>query len=278
MIPPEQPAATGVIYETVRAPEEYARAYNELMAEPTNRLRVRSVVGILKHLVGPVRRVVDVASGGGAYVSAARAIVGGSPRFFAADRQFACVGGYRINHPWTAGALADVTNLPFRPESFDVAMCLDIIEHLDDDVAFLSGVGQLLRPGGWIVVSTHNSRSLTHVIGLMTSALQSKRWLGWDPTHVRFYNEASLREKLTAAGFDVVAFNGTYFLPFHLPARLASWPLERLGLTGVARAVYRLVHAPAYALNYPLELLSGAPLLRSCGWGIVALARRMPNS
>jgi 2-polyprenyl-6-hydroxyphenyl methylase/3-demethylubiquinone-9 3-methyltransferase len=267
-------ATPGVIYETVRAPEEYIRAYNELMSEPTNRLRVRAVTDILRHIDSPVHRVVDVASGGGAYVDAARAAIPGQPRFFAADRQFACVGGYRINHPWTAGALADVTKLPFRSESFDVAMCLDIIEHLDDDVAFLRDVGRLIRPGGWVVVSTHNSRSLTHVFGLATSALRGRRWLGWDPTHVRFYDEHSLRTKLTAAGFEPVAFNGTYYLPFHLPARAASWPLERLGLKSVARAVYKLVRAPFYALNYPFEKWSGTPMLCAFGWGIVVLARR----
>lgn len=269
-----QAVVPGVIYETVRAPEQYVRAYNALMAQPTNRLRVRAVADILRHIDSPARRVIDVASGGGAYADVARATIPGRPRFFAADRQFACVGGYRINHPWTAGALADVTALPFRPGSFDVAMCLDIIEHLDDDVAFLRGVGQLIRPGGWIVVSTHNSRSLTHAIGLATSALQGKRWLGWDPTHVRFYNERSLRAKLGAAGFELAAIKGTYYLPFHLPARLASWPFERLGLERAARAVYNVVHAPAYALNYPFEKWSGTRLLRGSGWGIVALARK----
>lgn len=265
---------TGVLYETVRAPEQYVRAYNELMAQPTNRLRVRAVAGILRHVTGPVHRIVDVASGGGAYVEAVRSALGGSPRFFSADRQFACVGGYRINHPSTAGALADVTALPFLPGAFDLALCLDIIEHLDDDVAFLRGVGRLIRPGGWIVVSTHNSRSLQHLLGLATSAVQGKRWLGWDPTHVRFYNAASLRAKLNAAGFETPAFGGTYYLPFHLPARVASWPLERLGWRAAARLVYDVVSAPFYAMNYPLEVLSASPPVRTLGWGIVALARR----
>ena len=233
------------------------------------------MANVLRHVRGPVNRVVDVACGGGAYVDAVRAALGGSrPRFFAADRQFACVGGYRINHSSIAGTLGDVTALPFKPGIFDLALCLDIIEHLDDDAAFLRGVGRLIRPGGWIVVSTHNSRSLQHIIGLATSAVQGRRWLGWDPTHVRFYNAASLRERLAAAGFETLAFAGTYFLPFHLPARIASWPLERLGLKGVSRLLYDVVQAPFYAMNYPLEILSAATPARTLGWGIVALARK----
>ena len=267
-------AAPGVIYETERVPAEYVRAYNALMAQPTNRLRVRAVADILGRIDEPVKRVLDIACGGGAYVNSARAALAGDPRFFAMDRQFACVGGYRLNHPEAAGALADVTALPVRNGAFDLGMCLDIIEHLDDDVGFLRDVGTLLRSRGWIVVSTHNSRSLEHVIGLSQSALRGKRWLGWDPTHIRFYNERSLREKLAAAGFEPVAFDGTYYVPFHLPARLASWPLERIGLRRASRFVYDVLTVPGYALNAPFEWLSGSTPLRAWGWGIVALARK----
>jgi 2-polyprenyl-6-hydroxyphenyl methylase/3-demethylubiquinone-9 3-methyltransferase len=266
---------TGVLYETVRAPEKYVKAYNELMALPTNRLRIRTVADTLRRIDEPIARVIDIASGGGAYVDSARAALRGQPRFFATDRQFACVGGYRLNHPDAEGALADVSALPFRSGSFDLAMCLDIIEHLDDDVGFLRDVGGLIRSRGWLLLSTHNSSSLQHVAGLTTSAIQGKRWLGWDPTHVRFYNARVLRQKLASAGFEVVAFDGTYFLPFHLPARLVSWPLERAGFARAARVAHRVLEAPGYWVNLLFENLSRKAPLHSLGWGIVALARRV---
>ena len=45
---------TGVLYETVRAPEKYVKAYNELMALPTNRLRIRTVGDTLRRIDEPV--------------------------------------------------------------------------------------------------------------------------------------------------------------------------------------------------------------------------------
>jgi 2-polyprenyl-6-hydroxyphenyl methylase/3-demethylubiquinone-9 3-methyltransferase len=269
------PRETGVLYETVRAPEKYVQAYNELMAQPTNRLRIRAVAETLLSVDDPIARVIDIASGGGAYVESARAALRGRPRFFAADRQFACVGGYRLNHPETAGALADVTALPFRSGSFDLAMCLDIIEHLDDDEGFLRDVGRLIRPRGWLLLSTHNSSSLQHLTGLASSAIQGKRWLGWDPTHVRFYNARTLKQKLASAGFETVALDGTYYLPFHLPARLVSWPLERLGLRRTARIAHRIFQAPGYWANLLAENVSHKAPFHSLGWGIVVLARRL---
>jgi 2-polyprenyl-3-methyl-5-hydroxy-6-metoxy-1,4-benzoquinol methylase len=263
-----------VLYESITSPAEYVAAYNSLMEEPSNRLRVGAVVDILARIGPGVRRVIDVACGGGAYTARARTVLGGSVRFSPVDRQTACAAGYRLNHPDAAPTVADVTALPFRPGTFDLALCLDIIEHLDDDVDFLRGIHRLLVPGGWVVVSTHNSRSLEHVIGLTRAAITGSTWRGWDPTHVRFYNARSLRRVLTDAGFNLVALDGTYYWPFHFPARLASWPLQRLGFASLARAVYRGVAAPGYVVNAALEAISPLPGVRSIGWGIIALARR----
>src|SRR5438094_284545 len=88
-----KPARRPVIYEAVRAPEAYVRAYNRLMGDPTNQLRIKAVSRILRRIDEPVRRVADIASGGGAYVRAALDVLKPAPRFFATDRQFACVRG-----------------------------------------------------------------------------------------------------------------------------------------------------------------------------------------
>jgi 2-polyprenyl-3-methyl-5-hydroxy-6-metoxy-1,4-benzoquinol methylase len=268
-------ASSGVIYETVQDPAAYADAYNTLMREPTNRLRVAAVVETAAAIGGPVRRVLDVASGGGAYTTPlARTLGIQESAFVPVDRQFACVAGYRLNHPAANPALANVTSLPFRAGSFDLAVCLDIVEHLDDDAAFLRNVAATVRPGGWVLLSTHNSSSLEHLIGLATSAIRGTTWRGWDPTHVRFYNAPSLGALAAAADLDVVAMNGTYYIPFHFPARLVSWPLGRLGFPRLERAVYQIAAVPGRMLNAAFEAVSHAPLLAGLGFGIVMLARK----
>ncbi|MGE0444237.1 MAG: class I SAM-dependent methyltransferase [Vicinamibacterales bacterium] len=247
------------------------------MAEPTNRLRVAAVVRALRPVTGPINRVIDIACGGGAYRTAvARALRLERTRFVPVDRQYACTGGYRLNHPDATPTLADVTRLPFASGAFDLALCLDIVEHLDDDAAFVRDVAQLVRPGGWVLLSTQNSRSLEHVIGLSTAALRGRRWTGWDPTHVRFYDAPALRRLVSEAGLETVTFSGTYFVPFHLPARLVSWPLERLGLRRAAALAHRIVQWPFYALNGWFERRA-ATAVATCGFGIVVLARKPPS-
>jgi SAM-dependent methyltransferase len=60
--------------------------------------------------------------------------------------------GYR------SAAFAQTTGerLPFRAGSFDTIIAFEVIEHLQDDLGFLSELKRLLRPGGVVAVSTPN--------------------------------------------------------------------------------------------------------------------------
>jgi SAM-dependent methyltransferase len=78
--------------------------------------------------------------------------------------------------------------LPFRAESFDVVMALDLLEHLDDDIGGAREVARVLRPGGHFVVF-----------------VPAYQWL-WGPQddvshHRRRYTPHSIRQVLRAGGF-----------------------------------------------------------------------------
>jgi SAM-dependent methyltransferase len=47
--------------------------------------------------------------------------------------------------------------LPFAPASFDVAVTLQVVEHVTDPRAFVSEVVSLIRPGGVVVVATEDA-------------------------------------------------------------------------------------------------------------------------
>ena len=43
---------------------------------------------------------------------------------------------------------SDLTALPFRSDALDAIVCLDVLEHVDDDGAALGEIARILRPGG----------------------------------------------------------------------------------------------------------------------------------
>ena len=105
--------------------------------------------------------------------------------------------------------LAKAEELPFKKASFDLITCLDLLEHLEDDEGFLRECQRILKPGGFLLISTPAYQWLfsSHDIAL---------------GHKRRYSKKELKNKLEQAGFKIeilAHFFGAVF-PFLLPLRL----------------------------------------------------------
>jgi SAM-dependent methyltransferase len=101
---------------------------------------------------------------------------------------------------------AGLEALPLEDASFDVVTCLDVIEHLDDDVGALRELVRVTRPGGSLVV---------------TVPAYPRLWSSHDEVnhHRRRYTRRSLRGAALAAGWTVArlsAFNSLLLPPIAL--------------------------------------------------------------
>lgn len=85
---------------------------------------------------------------------------------------------------------ADATRLPLAPDSLDLVVAFDVLEHLDDDKAAARGVFEALRPGGTFLVAV---------------PCDPKLWSAHDVAvgHVRRYTRPELVDLLEGAGFRV---------------------------------------------------------------------------
>jgi 2-polyprenyl-6-hydroxyphenyl methylase/3-demethylubiquinone-9 3-methyltransferase len=101
---------------------------------------------------------------------------------------------------------------------FDVVIAKDVIEHIEDDEAFLADLAACCRKDGQLLLSTHNRWSLTWLLegAYHRLWLGERAWLGWDPTHVRFYSPRSLRRVLVRAGFRAGRWSGVYIVPYDI--------------------------------------------------------------
>jgi SAM-dependent methyltransferase len=100
----------------------------------------------------------------------------------------------------------DALDSPFDA-AFDVAGAFDVLEHIEDDAGALRGIHRALRPGGLVMITVPQHRSL---------------WSAQDDIafHVRRYAAGELRTKLDDAGFDVV--RSTSFVTLLLPLLVVS--------------------------------------------------------
>jgi SAM-dependent methyltransferase len=86
--------------------------------------------------------------------------------------------------------IASATAIPFHDEHFDFAMCIEVLEHIEDDGAALGEIARILRPGGHLVISVPYRHWFPSYFPLMG--------------HFRHYTRDHLEEMLLSRGFCVV--------------------------------------------------------------------------
>lgn len=105
---------------------------------------------------------------------------------------------------------SDATCLPFRDQSFDAVVALDLLEHIEDDATAAREFVRVLKPGGALVATVPAYRSL---------------WSGHDLAlmHVRRYTAREFALLLTRAGFTISRL--TYAMTLLFPI---VWLVRRL--------------------------------------------------
>ncbi|MGI8920384.1 MAG: class I SAM-dependent methyltransferase [Solirubrobacteraceae bacterium] len=110
----------------------------------------------------------------------------------------------------TAGT---IEAMPFADGAFELAVCLDVIEHLDDDRAALTELRRVVAPGGRLVVT-----------------VPAYQWIWSSHDEVNHHRRRYTRRTLLAAASDAgwVCERSTHFNALLLPAAIAYRTLERV--------------------------------------------------
>jgi len=102
-------------------------------------------------------------------------------------------------------------------EKFDLIIAKDVIEHIVEDEEFLKKIKSLLSENGKVIIATQNSFSFNYLFeGAIRKLLGQKRWIGWDSTHVRWYNPWKIKKKFKNSGLKVEKFSSSYFFPYEM--------------------------------------------------------------
>jgi SAM-dependent methyltransferase len=134
--------------------------------------------------------------------------------------------------------LSDIQTWRFAPGSFDLVICYNVIEHVPDVAAALSGFCESLKQGGLILIGAPNPKSLSGVVTKF-----SPHWF-----HVWFYRHVRGDEK---AGQPGQAPFATHFHPLVTVSNLEAFANAH-GLELIYRKEYESPRYPEMRARKPL--------------------------
>lgn len=117
---------------------------------------------------------------------------------------------------------ATAEDLAPRRKKFDVALFMEVVEHVPDPAASLGACASLLRPGGMLVCSTINRTAASFALAIV-GAEYVMRWLPAG-THdwSKFIKPGELNGMIRGSGLEPVDLKGFVFSPLRWEWRVSS--------------------------------------------------------
>jgi len=144
---------------------------------------------------------------------------------------------------------ASLTEIPIKSASFDLILCSEVLEHIDDDALALDELCRVLAPGGWLLISVPTPPAV------------------YDPNHVREgYSAAALTCMLRDRGLCVVevayCMYGSFKLVLRGFRRFGRLPRGLLRILAIFDRLWHLGTPMDLIVLTQLPLASAQPLSR----------------
>ena len=218
---------------------EFAASYRTYQHDPYescftySRMRLEQLLQEYLPRDGAGLRAIDVGCGTGHHVKdlAARGLdvtgIDGSAEMLEEARR---------SNPSTQLHQADVAALPFSDESFDLALCVEVLRYLPDPSTCIAEMARVLRPGGICLATAAPLFSINGYALVNRLAVHAP--IG-DLVRLKqfFTTPSELERRFQRAGFAEVRVHGVYagplnwvehLAPRRLPSFLHRWePIDR---------------------------------------------------
>jgi ubiquinone/menaquinone biosynthesis C-methylase UbiE len=174
---------------------EYSRRGNLQKYESRNPLQ-RFLIWYFHHRVGELvevagaERILDVGCGEGFTIDRLLRVNGRLP-IQGLDHDWPALQRARRQHAEVLFQMGDIGRLPYADESFDLVLCLEVLEHLAEPRDALEEVGRV--SSRYCVISVPNEP-----LFMMSNFLRGKNLRAWgnDPEHVQHWTAGQFVEML----------------------------------------------------------------------------------
>lgn len=193
---------------------------------PLHQLNPVRLQWILDHAALADRSIVDIGCGGGIL---AEAMAASGARVTGIDLADASLQVARL-HALDSGLGIDYRLISAErlateaPAQFDVVTCMEMLEHVPDPASIVRACAQLVRPGGWVFLSTINRNWKSFLLAIVGAEYLLRLVPRGTHDFARFLRPAEIATPARAAGLDVVDITGMEFNPVSQTVRLGGEP------------------------------------------------------
>lgn len=189
--------------------EHHLQKYLRFYRSGRRKIKIRIVSQLLGDIEG--KTVLDIGIGEGFF---SRLCLQKKAKTISLDFADPMIQYHKENNPDFTLVQADAQYLPFKNESFDTVLALDVIEHLPSPPNFLNEVNRVLRKGGRLILTTPNTGNIIEETLKMPFRVLSKflpikmREKDVDHcTHMKEFSVRELRALLKTSNFKIRKFD-----------------------------------------------------------------------
>lgn len=100
-----------------------------------------------------------------------------------------------------------------QPASFDVVTCMEMLEHVPDPGSVLRACAALVKPGGWVFLSTLNRNLKSFLLAIVGAEYVMKMIPAGTHEYARFIQPAELAQSCRDAGLELACVTGLHYNP-----------------------------------------------------------------
>jgi 2-polyprenyl-6-hydroxyphenyl methylase/3-demethylubiquinone-9 3-methyltransferase len=100
-----------------------------------------------------------------------------------------------------------------QPASFDVVTCMEMLEHVPDPASVVRALGELVKPGGWVFLSTLNRNLKSFLFAIVGAEYLLKMIPAGTHEYARFLRPSELAQFSRDAGLELHSSRGLSYNP-----------------------------------------------------------------
>lgn len=202
---------------------EFAASYDELARDPYascftySRMRLEQTLEYHLPRTGAGMDAIDVGCGTGHHL---QGLVSRGFDAIGVDGSAEMLEEARRANPTAELRQADVESLPFTDDSFDLALCVEVLRYLADPQRCIHEIGRVLRPGGTCLATAAPLFSI-NAYPLINRLVLVAPMRNFTRLKQFFTTPSKLRMQFEEAGFADIEVHGVYTGPINWVERLA---------------------------------------------------------